>query len=602
MVRPGAACLKADQEFDLGIVAMAAGVMVHNEDVAAAFDEMGDLLAIQGQNPFRIRAYRRAAQVVRGLPRELAEMAGTEAYDALPGIGVDLAGKIGELIRTGNLRALLNLRRQVPGGLRELLDLPGLGPARVRALRQELGIKSCDDLRRALTAGRLQRVRGFGAVLQKRLRTALTERATRASPERLPLSAAAQYAEPLKAFLAGVAGVVRVEIAGSYRRGRETVGDLDVLISARRGSSPFEALKSYRDLRALTSQGTTKASGVLRNRLQVDFRVVQPESFGAALQYFTGSRDHNIRMRRRAQERGFKLSEYGLFRDSARVAGRTEEEVFAALGLPWIEPELREDRGEIEAAERHALPHLIKRSDLQGDLHVHTDASDGLEPLDKMMQAARRSGLRYFAVTDHAKYLGIVHGLDAERLARQIDAIDALNAAQNEIVVLKGAEVDILKDGSLALEDSVLARLDVVVIAIHSHFDLSEAMQTRRILRALERPFVSILAHPSARLIGERIGCAFDFEQVLAAAHARRCALEINSQPMRLDLDDVHIKAARDRGVLLSIASDAHSSAQFDFLDGGVRQARRGWAARQDVINTRPVRELRTLLRAARLN
>lgn len=592
----------ASVEAWLSFNSMASGGTVHNEDVASAFDEMGDLLAIQGQNPFRIRAYRRAAQVVRGLAHELADRPAAREYHELPGIGVDLAGKIGELIRTGELRALRSLRRQVPAGLRELLQLPGLGPVRVRALRKGLGIKGREDLRRALAAGRLTRLRGFGPGLQRRLRSALTATGTAAGPQRMLWATAAQYGEPLKAFLEAVPGVLGVEIAGSYRRGRETVGDLDILIRARPASQPFAALRRYRDLQGLTSEGATKASGVLRKRLPVDFRVIAPESFGAALQYFTGSREHNIRLRRRAQERNLKLSEYGLFRGAKRMAGATELEVYAALGLPWIAPELREDRGEIEAAEHQALPHLIERTELQGDLHVHTNASDGLESLEQMAQAARGHKLRYFAVTDHAKYLGIVHGLDAERLARQIDAIDAINAAaEDDLVLLKGAEVDILEDGSLALPDAMLARLEVVVIALHSHFDLPEAKQTRRILRALERPYVSVLAHPSARLIGERTGCVFDFEQVLTAAHERRCALEINGQPSRLDLDDVHVKAARERGVPLSIASDAHSGEQFAFLDGAVRQARRGWAAPGDVINTRALRELRTFLGRARL-
>ncbi|HXZ60061.1 MAG TPA: DNA polymerase/3'-5' exonuclease PolX [Steroidobacteraceae bacterium] len=572
---------------------------VHNEEIAAAFDEMADLLAIQGGNPFRIRAYRLAAQVVRGLPRELSGMDGADEYQTLPGIGADLAGKIVELVRTGELRSLSQLRRQVPAGLRELLDLPGLGPVRVRALRTGLRIRDRSDLKRALAAGRLTRLRGFGPALQARLRAALAGTDERA-PQRLLRSLAAQYAEPLREYLKSVPGVSAVEIAGSYRRGRDTVGDLDVLVGARGAAATFKALEDYADLRKLTAAGTTKATGVLRNGLQVDVRVVAPQSFGAALHYFTGSRDHNIRIRRRAQERGYKLSEYGLFRGGKRVAGASEEQLFEALGLEWITPELREDRGEIEAAEHGALPRLIERRDLQGDLHVHTDASDGRDTLARMVEAARLRQLRYLAITDHGQHLGIVHGLDAERLARQADAIDALNEKLTGIVVLKGAEVDILEDGSLALPDAVLARLDVVVIAIHGHFDKPEAQQTARLLRALERPYVNILAHPSGRLLGERAPCALDFERVIAAAHARGCCLEVNGQPNRLDLDDVHLKAARDAGVLLSLASDAHSADQFAYLDGAVLQARRGWVRREDVLNTRPLGELRRLLRAAR--
>jgi len=570
---------------------------VHNEDVAAAFDEMGDLLAIQGGNPFRIRAYKRAAQLVRGLPQELAAMHDAAEYATLPGIGEDLAGKIAELVRTGELRALTHVRRQVPPGLRELLALPGLGPVRVGALRTRLRVRNRADLERALKAGRLARLRGFGSVLERRLRSALTAPGV---PKRLVVSIAAQYAEPLRAQLKSVPGVTGVEIAGSYRRGRDTVGDLDVLVCARSAAGVFSALKRYPDLRTLTAEGSTKATGVLRNGLQVDVRVVPQESFGAALHYFTGSRDHNIHVRRRAQERGCKLSEYGLFRGRKRIAGATEEELFRALDLPWIPPELREDRGEIEAAERGTLPRLVVRGDLQGDLHVHTDASDGRESLASMVEAARKAKLRYVAITDHAQHIAIVHGLNADRLARQADAIDALNDQLRDIVVLKGVEVDILEDGRLALPDAVLERLDVVVIAIHSHFDQPEGQQTARILRALERPYVTILAHPSGRLLGEREPCKLDFERVIAAAQQRHCYLEVNGQPTRLDLDDVHIKAAGEHGVLLSLASDAHSGDQFRFLEGAVQQARRGWSRKQDVLNTRPIGELRKLLRATR--
>lgn len=569
---------------------------VHNEDVAAAFDEIADLLDIEGENPFRIRAYRRAAQVVRTLPRDLGELAGEKELDALPGIGADLAGKIAELCRTGHLRALETLRRRVPPGLRALLSLPGLGPVRVRALKSRLGIRGIEDLERALSAGRLTRLKGFGPGIESRLRSALADKAA-AGAQRMPWPVAAEYAEPLKAYLQSLPGVARAEIAGSYRRGRDTVGDLDLLVSSARGGGPIRALRRYEDLRELTAAGTTKASGVLRNGLQFDVRVVPRRSFGTALHYFTGSRDHNIHIRRRAQERGYKLNEYGLFRGKARIAGATEEGLFAALDLPWIPPELREDRGEIEAAERSALPALIERRDLQGDLHAHTDASDGREPLQKLVAAARARRLRYLAITDHSKYLGVVGGLDAAHLARQIDTIDALNERLSDLVLLKGAEVDILEDGKLALPDSILRRLDLVVVSVHSQFGLSEAKQTARVLRALERPCVSILAHPTGRLLGERPPYAIDFERLLRALLERPCYLEINGQPKRLDPDDVHVKAARDAGVLLSIDSDAHSGAQLAYLDNGIRQARRGWVSRNDVLNARPLNEVRSLLR-----
>ncbi len=570
---------------------------VHNDTIADAFDEMADLLSIRGENSFRIRAYRRAAQLVRTLPRELAQTPSREAIDSLPGIGADLTKKIMELLDTGHLRALQAARRGIPSGVRELLSLPMLGPARVRALHTELGVQGPQDLRRALADGRVDRLRGFGPVIQRRLAEALSD-SRLAQPRRTPIHVAAPYAESLRSFLLAVPGVTQVEVAGSYRRGRDTVADLDLLVCATRQAAPVRALAKYEEFAELTAAGSTKAAGVLRNGLQVDVRVVPPASFGTALHYFTGNREHNIRLRRRAQERGYKLNEYGLFRAGRRIAGATEQGLFAALGLPWIAPELREDRGEIEAAEAGTLPRLVERRDLQGDLHVHTNASDGADSLPEMAAAARARGLRYIAITDHSKHLGVTHGLDPGRLARQMDAIDALNAQRPGLTVLKGVEVDILENGGLALSDALLARLDVVVVAVHSAFALSEQKQTARILRALDRPHVSILAHPFGRLLGERPPYALDFERILDAARERGCFLEINAQPMRLDLDDVHAKAARDRGVLLSIASDAHAGDQFDHLELGVRQARRAWLDASQVLNARPLPALRSLLRA----
>ena len=570
-----------------------------NEEVAAAFEEMADLLAINGDNRFRVRAYQRAAQIIRTLPRALSEFSGVDELDQLPGIGPDLAAKIGELLHTGKLRSLQQLRSRVPTGLRMLLQLPGLGPVRVRALHTALGIEDKEDLRRALVGGRLQRVRGFGPALQQSLRQALAT--AESAPKRWLWSVASQYAEPLRAYLQSIAGVTQVGVAGSYRRGRDTVGDLDLVVCARGAIDLASALRRYTDTDTLSAGGPTRCTAVLRNGMQVDVRLVAPESAGAALYYFTGNREHSVRMRQRAQERGLKLNEYGLFRGRRRIAGATEQQILTELGLPWIDPELRENRGEIEAAARGALARLIELKDLEGDLHAHTNASDGRESISKMVAAAQARNLHYMAITDHSRYLGVVHGLDAERLALQIDEIDALNQTLKDFVVLTGAEVDILEDGRLALPDSTLRRLDVVVVAIHSHFGLAEVKQTTRILRALERPCVSILAHPTGRLLGEREPYAVSFDKILAAARARPCFLELNSQPTRLDMDDVHCKAAQEHGVLVSIASDAHSGAELSDLAGGVRQARRGWLRAKDVLNARPLREVKALLDTTRI-
>lgn len=569
-----------------------------NEDIARVFEEIAELLAISGENPFRIRAYQRAAQVVRTLPHPCGELGGAGALQELPGIGADLAGKIEELLHTGTLRALTRLRSRVPASLRELLTLPGLGPVRARALHT-IGVDSLAQLHRALEQHRLEGLRGFGPVLRRKLCEALEARAT-AAPKRWLWSVAAQYAEPLRTYLLSLPGVASVEVCGSFRRGRDTVGDLDLVVCSRSRIDLAQALRHYPQVHEITAAGPTRCTLVLQCGLQVDLRLVPPESAGAAVYYFTGSRDHNVELRLRAVQRGMKLNEYGLFRGRRRVAGASEEEILRALGLPWIAPELRERRGEIEAAARGELPRLLELKDLRGDLHVHTDASDGHAPLADMVGAARQRGLRYIAITDHAQHMGMVHGLDSARLAQQADRIDELNASLNDFRVLKGAEVDILEDGQLALADAVLQRLELVVIAIHSHFDLPAARQTRRLLRALEHPNVAILAHPTGRLLGEREGCRFDVDKILEALRARHGFLELDAQPQRLDVDDVLCRAARERGVLISIDSDAHSAVEFANLEGGVRQARRGWLQRKDVVNTRSLPELQALLARCR--
>jgi DNA polymerase (family 10) len=570
-------------------------VPAHNADIAAIFDELGDLLELRRENPFRVRAYRRAAQVVRGQARELAEqLAAGFDPETLPGIGQDLATKIREIVASGRCRALDELRRQVPHGLEELLQLPGLGPARVRQLQAELGVTTPARLRQAIRQGRLRTLSGFGPKLEARLAAALERPA---GGKRVLRNVAAQYGRGLAARLARVPGVARVELAGSYRRGRETVGDLDLLAVSSAPTRVIAALTGDEEVAEVLAAGNTRASVRLAGGLQVDLRVVPPRSFGAALHYFTGSKAHNIRLRRLAQGRGLKVNEYGVYRGERQVAGRTEESVFDSVGLPWIPPELREDGGEFEAAARGTLPALVSRADLRGDLHVHTDATDGSAGVAAMARAARAAGLGYMAVTDHSRHLGVYHGLDADRLARQMDAIDALDGRIRGLTVLKGIEVDILEDGSLALPDRLLARLDLVVGAAHGHFGLDRRRQTERLLRAIGHRHFSILAHPAGRLIGKRAPMDFDLERVLRACAGRGCFVELNSQPQRLDLDDSACRLAASLGVLVSIASDAHGTDDFALLEGGVTQARRGWLGPAQVLNARPLGELRALLR-----
>jgi DNA polymerase (family 10) len=569
---------------------------VHNEDLAAAFDEMGDLLALSADNPFRINAYRRAARVVRGLPEELqARVAAGFDPDDLPGIGADLAGKIRVFLDTGELPGLARLRKSVPTGLRELLALPNVGPSRVRALHEALGVRDLKSLRAALAAHRVREVAGFGPKRESQLEQAVAAHA--GHDRRLLRPVASQYAAALLSYLRNVPGIDQVEVAGSYRRGRETVGDLDFLVCSRGPVDIGKALLGYDETASLLSAGPTKSSAVLKSGLQVDVRLVPPASFGSALHYFTGSKAHNIHVRRLAMERGLKVNEYGVFRGERQIAGTTEASVFKAVGLPYIEPELREDRGEIEAAGVRRLPSLVKLDDLKGDLHVHTLATDGTTTLAEMAAAAKRAGLDYIAITDHAQHIGAVHGLDASRLARQLDEIDSLNASLTGITLLKGIEVDILEDGTLALPDRVLGKLDIVVAAVHDHFGLTRRRQTDRLLRAFDRPFVSVLAHPAARLIDERPALDVAWNRVFRRAQERPVYLELNSQPTRLDLDDILVREAIENNVLISVASDAHGAQGFAFLDGGILQARRGWVSKADVLNTRPLREVRRLLR-----
>lgn len=568
-----------------------------NADVAAVFDQIADLLEVQGANPFRIRAYRNAARNVGELGSSVeAMLARGEDLDALPGIGPDLAGKIAEIVAKGTCEQLERLRKEVPPAITELLAIPRLGPKRVRALHDELGIETLPELLSAAREGRIGQVKGFGAKMEQQILQAAASRL--AQERRFKLPVALQVSDALLSELKAVPGVRQAVAAGSLRRMRDTVGDLDLLVTSQRGSAVMDRFTGSSDVQRILSKGRTRASVVLRSGLQVDLRSVRPASFGAAWLYFTGSKAHNIALRRLAQEAGLKLNEYGLFRGTQPVAGESEASVYRALGLPFIEPELREDRGEIEAARGHRLPRLVRLADLRGDLHAHTKDSDGNDTMEAMAEAARARGLQYLAVTEHSKRLALARGLDAGRLARQIDRIDELNARLEGVVLLKGVEVDILEDGSLDLPDAVLGRLDLVVGAIHHRFDLSRDQQTDRLLRAMDHPCFTILAHPTGRLIDERPPCDIDLQRVIRHARGRGCFLELNAQPARLDLTDLSCRMARDEGVLVSIASDAHSTLGLDDVRLGIGQARRGWLRAQDVLNTRPLEALRPLLDA----
>jgi DNA polymerase (family 10) len=575
---------------------------VYNSDVADIFNEVADLLEIEGANQYRVRAYRKAARTVSTLSRSVSQMV-EEGDDLteLPGIGEDLAGKIEEIVRTGDLKQLEEIERRTAPALAQMLDVAGLGPKRVQTIHEELGVTTMEELREVAEQGKIREVHGLGEKTEKKILEDL-ERWS-AEEQRTRRDVAEERVERLLVFLRKLDEVGRAEAAGSYRRKKETVGDLDILATSDEGEAVISRFVEYEDVEEIVSQGETRSSVVFRSGLQVDLRVVEDKSYGAALLYFTGSKQHNITLRNMALERDWKINEYGVWDAGAEsegqkmIAGESEEEIYGLFDLPWIDPELREDRGEVEAAQKGELPDLITLEDIRGDLQSHTTASDGRASLDEMARAARALGHEYLAVTDHSAYIGVTQGLDADELEERIDEIDRLNEEMEGIVLLKGVEVDVMEDGSLDLPDDVLEKLDLVIFAVHSHFDLPADEQTERIIRAMDNPNCTILAHPTARQIGKRPGYDVDMGRLMDAALERGCSLELNAQPDRLDLDDVYCKMAKDRGLKVAISTDAHDTEELKFIRFGVYQARRGWLELEDVLNTRSWSDLKELIK-----
>jgi DNA polymerase (family 10) len=567
---------------------------MENPEVAQVFDEVADLLEIQAANPFRVRAYRNAARTIRDLSQPLAGMA-EDKLQALDGIGKDLAGKITTILESGDLPLRQELRGQVPAGLRDLLGVPGLGPKRALTLHQQLRITSLDNLRRAAEKHRIRKLAGFGTKTEEKILQALADLGQ--TGRRVYLAEAKVYADAVMRHLKETPGLDQIALAGSFRRCKETVGDLDFLVTCRSAGPVMARLADYEGIAEVQARGKTKMTVRLRNGLHLDLRVVPEVSYGAALQYFTGSQAHNILLRRRAQERGLKINEYGVFRGSRRVAGRTEEEVYKAVGLPWIPPELREARGEIDLALKGRFPKLLEREDLRGDLHMHTTATDGRASLEEMVEAARTRGYAYIAITDHSKRVTMARGLDARRLRQQWKTIDKLAGKVKGITILKGVELDILKDGTLDLPDDVLREADWVVASIHYDQNQPREQITRRLLKAIQNPYVCAIGHPTGRLIGKRKGVDVDLEMVMKAAADCGCFLELNSQPSRLDLDDVALMAAKERGIPIVVDTDAHSVEELGFMEFGVNQARRAGLEAKDVANTRSLTQFRKMLR-----
>ncbi len=566
--------------------------MIRNQEVAALLERIAELLEAKGESPYRIGAYRNAARRIAGLPEDIQQVWQAGRLRGIPGVGESIAAKIDEYLRTGRLQYLDELSREVAPGLADLLVVPGLGPRRAQLLHARLGITSVAQLVAAAQAHRLCGLPGFGEKMEANLlREAL--RLTQRT-RRLPLGVALPVAEEVAGLLREHPAVQRIEPAGSIRRRCETIGDIDLLVASAQPDQVIAAFATLPITREVLSQGTTRASILTAANLQVDLRVIAPEVYGAALQYFTGSKEHNIALREFAIRKGYKLSEYGLFdeRSGRRLASATEEEVYHALGLPWIPPELRENRGEIEAALAGRLPRLITEQDLLGDLHAHSTWSDGTDSLEAMAEAARARGYAYLGITEHSRGLGIARGLTPERVRELHRDIEALNARMHPFRILHGAEVNIRRDGRLDYPDELLRSLDFVVVAVHSAFDLPEDMMTARIRSALRNLNTTILAHPHGRLLGKREPYAVDMEAIIRAARTSGVALEINGQPDRLDLNDIWARRAKEAGALLAIGTDAHSVHQLDYVRYAIAVARRAWVEPQDVLNTRPLEEL----------
>jgi len=560
---------------------------------------MADILEIKGENPFRIRSYRRVAEILATVDFSVAEtIAGDPSrVREIPGIGEGTIRKLEELTRTGQCEEHQRLRSELPASMLPLLNIKGLGPKRVKQFWTSLQVGNLEELEAAARSGRLRTLPGIGEKTEAAIVKAIED--YRRQTGRFRLDQALRLSADLVAYLQEQQDIERVEAAGSIRRRKETIGDIDILISSAAPASAIQAALQFPGIRDVLARGETKASVLLGKGLQVDFRVLQSESFGAALQYFTGSKEHNVVIRERAKRLGYKVSEYGVYRtaDDVKVAGESEDDVYRLVQLPPIPPELRENRGEIEAADTGTLPDLIQMKDIRGDLHMHTHASDGRDSIEAMARAGLAVGYEYIAITDHSKALPMVGGLDESRLLEQAAEIDTINRSLTGIRVLKGIEVDILADGSLDLSDEALARMDVVVASIHSRFNMTRNEMTDRICKALRHPCVNILAHPTGRLLGRREPYEVDLETVIGVARDHRVAVELNSYPDRLDLKDLHCRMAKNLGALLSIDTDSHSAAMLRFMSYGIDTARRGWIETRDVVNTCGLERLMRFLR-----
>ncbi len=556
-----------------------------NQEIARIFNDIADLLEIKGENPFRIRAYRRAALNIESLSRDVSLSPESELMK-IPGIGHDLADKILEYVRTGQIKAYDDLRMEVPGGLSLLLSVPGLGPKTAKLLFEQLQVKDLSDLERLAREHKLIGLPGIKERTEENIIKGIEM--LKRGMERQPLGKVLPLAKEIVGDLEKNAPVNKIQVAGSIRRWKDTVKDIDILATSGNPKAVMNAFVHLPHVKDVVMRGPTKSSVIIHAGIQVDLRVVEEDSFGAALAYFTGSKAHNIRLREMAVKSGLKINEYGIFRekDDKKLGGEKEEDVYTLLGLPFIPPELREDSGEIDEAIAGRLPHLIHLSDIRGDLHVHTKRSDGSHDFDDLIIEARKRGYQYIAITDHSKGLGIARGLSEEKLLEEKKEIAALNRRLKGFKMLSGVEVDIRGDGRMDFNDEILKQMDIVVASIHSGFKQSKEQITKRLVSAMRNPYVSVIAHPTGRLIGERDPYDVDMHEVLKVAKESGTAIEINAYPLRLDLNDAYSRMAKDMGIRLVISTDTHIINQFDYMEYGVSIARRGWLEKNNVLNT----------------
>jgi DNA polymerase (family 10) len=558
-----------------------------NQEIATILIHISEILDIQGENPFKIRAYIKASQTVENLTYQLSSLEDKKKIAELPGIGEGIAKKIKELLETGKLKYYEDLKKSEYAPLTEFLKIPGVGPKHAKLVHDKLGVKTVEQFQEAAQQGKLKDLYGLGEKVEQNILQGIQQ--VKKYKERLPLAFIYPRAQIILGEMKKVKEVKQITQAGSLRRMRETIADADILVSSDKPKSVMDAFVNLPQTQKVVAKGNTKSSIVTKDGFQVDLRVVKPESFGAASHYFTGSKAHNIRIRSLGVNKGLKINEYGVFRKEKRIAGKTEEEVFKSVNLPYIPPELREDQGEIEAAQNGKLPSLIELKDIRGDLHAHTNWTDGNNTIEEMAKAAKKRGYRYIAICDHSPTVGITNGLTTERLLKQIKEIARLNKKSKDFRILSGIEVDIRSNSKLDLKDDVLEKLDIVVAAVHTKFSQPKEEMTKRIIKAIENPNVDIIAHPTGRLIGKREPYQVDMDKIMDACKANGKILELNAYPERLDLSDINCRKAKEKGVKIAISTDAHADAHLEWMKFGVATARRGWIEPQDVINTLPL-------------